>query len=242
MDELKVFSNEALGTIRITEVNGLPYFISSDITAALGYSNSSEAILRHVDADDRDIVKYDTLVGGIQSVSVINESGLYSLIIGSKLPKAKEFKHWVTSEVLPSIRQNGGYISNQESMTSEQILASAVILAQNIIASKDKLIADMKPKADFFDAVADSKTAIPMDQVAKVLDCGLGRNKIFELLRNNSILQYNNIPYQKYVDLGYFRVVEQSYVKPTGENCVNTKTLVFQRGLDFIRRQIKKGE
>jgi len=96
--------------------------------------------------------------------------------------------------------------------------------------------------ADFFDAVADSKTAIPMDQVAKVLDCGLGRNKIFELLRNNSILQYNNIPYQKYVDLGYFRVVEQSYVKPTGENCVNTKTLVFQRGLDFIRKQIKKGE
>jgi len=126
--------------------------------------------------------------------------------------------------------------------TPEQVMSRALRIADKTINRLTSTIADMKPKADFFDAVADSKTAIPMDQVAKVLDCGLGRNKIFELLRNNSILQYNNIPYQKYVDLGYFRVVEQSYVKPTGENCVNTKTLVFQRGLDFIRKQIKKGE
>lgn len=241
MDELKVFSNEEFGNIRTVIIDNLIWFIGSEITEKLNYQNGSRDIDRHVASEDR---RLESLFDGTQNrnMTIINESGLYSLIIGSTMPKAKEFKRWITSEVLPSIRTNGGYISNQESMTSEQILASAVILAQNIIASKDKLITDMKPKADFFDAVADSKTAIPMDQVAKVLDCGLGRNKIFELLRNNSILQYNNIPYQKYVDLGYFRVVEQSYVKPTGENCVNTKTLVFQRGLDFIRKQIKKGE
>lgn len=241
MDELKVFSNEEFGNIRTVIIDNLIWFIGSEITEKLNYQNGSRDIDRHVASEDR---RLESLFDGTQNrnMTIINESGLYSLIIGSTMPKAKEFKRWITSEVLPSIRTNGGYISNQESMTSEQILASAVILAQNIIASKDKLIADMKPKADFFDAVADSKTAIPMDQVAKVLDCGIGRNKIFELLRNNSILQYNNIPYQKYVDLGYFRVVEQSYVKPTGENCVNTKTLVFQRGLDFIRKQIKKGE
>lgn len=241
MDELKVFSNEEFGNIRTVIIDNLIWFIGSEITEKLNYQNGSRDIDRHVASEDR---RLESLFDGTQNrnMTIINESGLYSLIIGSTMPKAKEFKRWITSEVLPSIRTNGGYISNQESMTSEQILASAVILAQNIIASKDRLIADMKPKADFFDAVADSKTAIPMDQVAKVLDCGLGRNKIFELLRNNSILQYNNIPYQKYVDLGYFRVVEQSYVKPTGENCVNTKTLVFQRGLNFIRKQIKKGE
>lgn len=126
--------------------------------------------------------------------------------------------------------------------TPEQVMSRALRLADKTINGLTATIAYMKPKADFFDAVADSKTAIPMDQVAKVLDCGLGRNKIFELLRNNSILQYNNIPYQKYVDLGYFRVVEQSFSKPNGEKCVSTKTLVFQRGLDFIRKQIKKGE
>lgn len=151
---------------------------------------------------------------------------------------AKRFKRWITSEVLPSIRHNGGYIANQENMTPEQIVANALIVAQNIIQQKDKQIADMKPKAEFFDAVADSKTAISMNEVAKVLAIkGFGRNNLFEFLRNEKILDRYNVPYQRYVDAGWFRVIEQKYMK-NGEQQVTTKTLVYQKGVDGIRKKI----
>lgn len=119
--------------------------------------------------------------------------------------------------------------------TGQNLLALAVIEAQRVIEQKDKQIIEMKPKADFFDAVADSKTAIAMDQVAKVLGC-IGRNKLFEVLRDNQILMSDNLPYQKYIDSGWFRVVEQKYQKPNGDICVNTKTLVYQKGVDRIRK------
>ena len=171
---------------------------------------------------------------------VINESGLYSLVISSKLPNAKKFKKWVTSEVLPSIRKNGGYIANQEQMTPEQIVANALIVAKNIISQKDRKIEEMKPKAEFFDAVADSKTAISMNEVAKVLNIkGYGRNKLFEYLRDNKVLDRWNVPYQKYVDNGWFRVIEQHYQK-NGEPIVTTKTLVYQKGVDGIRKMIER--
>jgi phage antirepressor YoqD-like protein len=140
--------------------------------------------------------------------------------------------------VLPSIRQNGGYIANQENMTPEQIVANALIVAQNIIEQKNKQIEEMKPKAEFFDAVADSKTAISMNEVAKVLAIkGYGRNNLFEFLRNEKILDRYNVPYQRYVDLGWFRVIEQKYMK-NGEQQVTTKTLVYQKGVDGIRKKI----
>ena len=141
---------------------------------------------------------------------------------------------------MPSIRKNGGYIANQENLTPEQIVANALIVAQNIILQKEKQIEEMKPKAEFFDAVADSKTAISMNQVAKVLDIkGYGRNNLFEFLRNQGILDRFNVPYQRYVDCGWFRVIEQKYMK-NGEPQVSTKTLVYQKGVEAIRRKILK--
>lgn len=123
--------------------------------------------------------------------------------------------------------------------TPEQIFARALKMADKVIQQKDKLIEEMKPKAEFFDAVASSKTAIPMDQVAKVIGKkGIGRNKLFEILREKKVLMNNNTPYQKFVDAGYFRVVEQKYTKPNGEININIKTLVYQRGVDFIRKLI----
>lgn len=126
--------------------------------------------------------------------------------------------------------------------TPEQVMARALKVADQTIASLTLTVAEMKPKADFFDAVADSKSAIPMNEVAKVLGVhGYGRNNLFEFLRNDGILDRNNIPYQRYVDNGWFRVIEQAYTK-NGEKHINFKTLVYQKGVDAIRKRISKGE
>lgn len=126
--------------------------------------------------------------------------------------------------------------------TPEQVMARALKLADKTIANLTLTVAEMKPKAEFFDAVADSKSAIPMNEVAKVLNIkGYGRNNLFEFLREQGILDRNNIPYQRHVDNGWFRVIEQSYMK-NGERCINFKTLVYQKGVDGIRKRLLKGE
>ena len=124
--------------------------------------------------------------------------------------------------------------------TPEQIMARALKVADQTIAGLKQKVLEMKPKADFFDAVTDSKEAIPIGDVAKILDMGIGRNRLFEFLRDEKILMSNNQPYQKYIDAGYFRVIEQKYEK-NGDVCINIKTLVFQKGVDFIRRKLQKG-
>jgi phage antirepressor YoqD-like protein len=120
-------------------------------------------------------------------------------------------------------------------------MARALKVADQTIASLNQKVLEMKPKAEFFDAVTDSKQAIEMGQVAKVLDMGIGRNKLFEFLRAEKILMGNNQPYQRYIDEGYFRVVEQKFTKENGETMINIKTLVFQKGVNFIRKRLEKG-
>lgn len=239
MENLQIFSNPDFGSIRTVIIDNEPWFVGKDVAEALGYKDSFGALKKHVDVEDKQNCQNDSFETP-RGMTIVNESGLYSLILSSKLPNAKKFKHWVTSEVLPSIRKNGGYIANQESLTPEQIVANALIVAQNIISQKDKQIMEMKPKADFFDAVADSKTAISMNDVAKVLSIkGMGRNNLFEFLRNEGILDKFNVPYQRYVDCGWFRVIEQKYMR-NGEPCVSTKTLVYQKGVDAIRKKIER--
>ena len=166
---------------------------------------------------------------------IINESGLYSLILGSKLPEAKKFKHWVTSEVLPKIRQTGGFNLPQSFSEALQLAADQAKQIELLEKKNNELI----PKAEFFDAVTDSKTAISIGETAKVLDAGIGQNKLFAFLRDNNILKSDNTPYQRYIDMGYFRVVEQKY-EVHGEIKISIKTLVFQKGIDFIRRLLNK--
>lgn len=144
-NEIKIFENPDFGKVRTMEIDGEPYFVGKDVTEILGYTNASKAITDHVDSDDKGITNCYTL-GGNQNLIIINESGLYSLILSSKLPKAKEFKRWVTSEVLPTIRKTGGYISNSELMVStyfgnlpveQQTLVKG--LFDNIIAQQTKI-------------------------------------------------------------------------------------------------------
>lgn len=243
-NEIQIFENVEFGKVRTMVINDEPWFVGKDVATILGYANPNEAIQDHIDDDDK--LNSKTLFSpaldlGQRGGWLINESGLYSLILSSKLPAAKKFKRWVTSEVLPSIRRTGSFFV-QPKFNVPTTFAEALRLAadqQEKIEEQAKLLEEQKPKVEFFDTVADSKTAISMNDVAKVLGIkGMGRNNLFEFLRNEKILMSNNVPFQIYVDRGYFRVIEQKYMK-NGEPCMNTKTLVYQKGVDFISKTIK---
>ena len=248
MNELKVFDSPEFGQVRTIVINSEPWFVGKDVAVALGYSDTADAVRSHVDNDDRmggqntDPYILDSM-GRKQYPVFINESGVYSLVFGSKLPNAKKFKHWVTSEVLPSIRKHGMYAVDELIANPELAIRAFTALKEE--REKNKALQEdnerMKPKAEFFDAVTDSKDAIDMGQVAKVLNYPrIGRNKLFEILRDNGILQQNNQPYQKYIDCGYFRVIEQKYEARPGEIRINIKTLVFQKGIDYIKKLLDK--
>ena len=133
MDDIKIFKNEEFGEVRTLVVNNEPWFVGNDVARILGYSQTAKAVREHVDADDKGVSVLDT-PGGNQQVTIISESGLYSLILSSKLPTAKQFKHWVTSEVLPAIRKTGGYMISKADDTPELIMARALQIANDTIA------------------------------------------------------------------------------------------------------------
>lgn len=138
MNELKIFQNPEFGAVRTIIVDDEIWFVGNDVARALGYQKPDQAVRTNVSDEDSTLVGVSDSNNHTQKMKVINESGLYDLVFASRLPSAKRFRHWVTSEVLPSIRKNGGYIQNQEELTPEQIVANALIVAQNIIKDKDK--------------------------------------------------------------------------------------------------------
>lgn len=234
MNEIQIFKNEDFGEIRTIEINGDPWFVGKEVAEKLGYSNTRDALLRHVDDEDKDTVVIPDGIGN-PNQTIINESGLYSLVLSSKLESARKFKRWITSEVIPQIRKTGSY--HIPKTYAEALRALADEAEKREALQKQNQL--MQPKAEFFDAVTDSKTAIPIGDVAKILDIGIGRNKLFEFLRDKNILTSDNRPYQRYIDAGYFRVIEQKY-EVNGEVRINIKTLVFQKGIDWIRKQLVK--
>lgn len=181
MNDLQIFKNEEFGEIRTVDINGEIYFVGKDVAAALGYQAERNAIAAHVDEDDK-MTHRISASGQNRDMTIINESGLYSLILSSGLENAKKFKKWITSEVIPSIRKNGGYLANQENMTPEQIVANALIVANNIIAAKDKQIEEMTPKADYFDALVDRKLNTSIRDTAKEL--GIGERYFVQFLKD----------------------------------------------------------
>jgi len=239
VEQLKVFENPEFGQVRTVTINNEPYFVGTDVATILGYAKTQNAIATHIDKDDALKQGITDSLGRLQVTTVINETRLYALILGSKLENAKRFKKWLTSEVLPSIRKHGMYATDELINNPDLLIAVATQLKeerQARVQAEQKII-EMKPKAEFFDTVADSKDAIEIGQVAKLIG-SIGRNRLFELLRDKRVLMNNNQPYQKYIDNGYFRVVEQKYTKPNGDTCINIKTLVYQRGVDYIRKLI----
>ena len=242
-NKIRVFENQEFGKVRTLELNNEPWFVGKDIASVLQYERTTKAVVDHVDDDDRKMIdgKTQSQIGielGQRGGWLINESGLYSLILSSKIPTAKKFKRWVTSEVLPSIRKNGGYIAGQETLSDEELMAKALMVAQRTIENKNKQIAEMKPKVDFYNDVTGSTDTIDIAGVAKVLNVpNMGRNKLFAFLREKKILNNRNEPYQCFVDKGYFRQVESKW-EHEGTIHINLKTVVFQKGLDFIHKLV----
>lgn len=228
---LSIFNYSGI-QIRTIEKDGEPWFVARDVATILGYARPRDAVSQHC----KGAVKHRLpSISGEQETTIIPERDMYRLIMSSKLPSAERFENWVVSEVLPSIRKTGTY-----SMNPQELIARAVIEAHKMIGTQTALIAEMKPKADFFDTVTGCNDAVDLGTVAKVLNCGIGRTRLFEALRNKKILQNNNQPYQKFIDSGYFRVIESSYSKPDGSTHISFKTVVYQKGVDYIRRHLQE--
>lgn len=228
MNEVQLFNFES-HEVRSLLLNNEPWFVGKDVAEALGYSKARNAIATHIDSEDKKDAPIQGTLGGVQEMTVINESGLYSLVLSSKLPSAKKFKRWVTSEVLPALRKTGQY--QVKELSGQELMAKALIEAQNVLAAKDKVIEEMKPKALFADAVATSHTSILVGELAKILKqngIDMGQKRLFAWLREKGYLIKRqgtdyNMPTQKAMELGLFEIKEGSYVNGSGVN-ITTKT------------------
>ena len=236
MDNIKIFSNNEFGDIRTSTINGEIWFVGKDVSDALGYTNASKALSDHVDSSDK--LNNESLSSlGQRGGWLINESGLYSLVLGSKLESAKKFKHWVTSEVLPTLRKTGSYGMPQ----GKELLALAVIEAQKTIEEKDKEIERMRPKEVFADAVASSKDSILIGELAKLIcqnGYSVGQNRLFTWMRDNGYLMVQgasrNIPKQRYVEQGLFEIKESSIANPDGSVRLIKTTKVTAKGQQYF--------
>lgn len=251
MNNLQIFDSPDFGQIRTIQQNGEPWFVGKDVADILGYQNGSRDVNRHVDEDDRQNYQNGTFESN-RGLTIINESGLYSLILSSKMPKAKEFKRWVTSEVIPAIRKTGGYIAGSENMTDAELMAKAVLVAQSTIQQRDQRIKELesdvaaaKPKVLFADAVSASDSTILIGDLAKILKqngYNTGQKRLFQWLRENGYLikrrgaDYNS-PTQSAMEMGLFAVKESTVICPDGHTKVNKTTKVTGKGqVYFINR------
>lgn len=242
MDELKLFNFEN-HEVRTTLINDEPWFVGKDVADCLGYANPRKAIADHVDDEDKGVTKCDTL-GGVQNLAVINESGLYSLILSSKLESAKRFKRWVTSEVLPQIRKSGAYLTDEKAYDithNPNSLADLLLQAGEQLKKKDIVINEMKPKALFADAVASSHTSILVGDLAKLIKQNgydIGQNRLFAWMKDNGYLikggDRKNMPTQKSMELGLFEVKERTIANPDGSVRITRTPKVTGKGQQYF--------
>lgn len=251
MNELQTFTSAAFGSVRIIDKGGQPWFVGKDVADILGYSNSSKAIPQHVDEEDRQKQNLPTAQNGklVAASWLINESGLYSLILSSKMPKAKAFKRWITSEVIPAIRKTGGYIAGSENMTDAEIMAKAVLVAQSTIRQRDQRIKELesdvaaaKPKVLFADAVSASDSTILIGDLAKILKQNghpIGQKRLFNWMREQGYLikrqgaDYNS-PTQRAMEMGLFKIKETAISHSDGHVSVSKTTKVTGKGQQYF--------
>ncbi len=256
MNELKIFENEQFGKVRAVKINEEPWFVGKDVAAALGYGQGkslANAVANHVDAEDKGVTELMT-PGGKQKMTVINESGLYSLVMSSKLETAKAFKRWVTSEVLPSIRKHGAYVTP---LTLEQMIADPETTIQILTSLKEereqriKLEAEArqnKPKVLFADTVTASDDCVLVGTLAKMMrqsGTQIGQNRLFALLRKDGFLMQSgeryNLPTQKAMEMGLFKIKESTVTSADGTvRLVQTPVVTGKGQQYFINRYAKK--
>ena len=256
MDNLQIFKNEEFGQVRVMLINNEPYFVGKDVAEILGYADSSSAVSKNVDSDDKTTLLLQQDGSNYKSkTTIINESGLYSLILSSKLPTAKKFKKWVTSEVLPSIRKHGAYMTNEtleEALTSPDFLIKLATELKKEKEQRQALEKEQKknaPKVLFADAVSGSNTSILIGDFAKILKQNgvkTGQNKLFSWLRENNYLikrrgQSYNMPTQKSMDLGLFEIKEKTITKSDGDTIITMTAKITGKGQTyFMNKFIKK--
>lgn len=256
MDGIKTFTNKEFGTVRTIVKDGEPWFVGKDVAEILGYSNTKKALADHVDKEDKmqgDGVTIRDPMGRTQHPTVVNESGLYSLVISSKLPKAKTFKRWVTSEVLPTIRKTGGYVANDE-MFINTYLPNADAQTRELfrlnlstIRQLNNKIEQDKPLVDFASHIQTSEDCISMNDMAKLATKNgikIGRTRLFNFLREKKVLGckdgHKNMPYQRYIDTQpWFQLKESSYIQ-NGEVRIGLTPMVTPKGQSGIIRMLRK--
>ena len=256
MTDLQIFDSPEFGAIRTIEKDGEPWFVGKDVAAALGYKEPTKAAREKVDDDDKGVSKIDT-PSGIQEMTIINESGLYSLVLSSKLPTAKKFKRWVTNEVIPSIRKHGAYMTPE---TLEKVLLSPdtlMQLAQNLKDEQEKRkaleaqIESQKPAVLFTGAVETSKTSILIGELAKMLKqngINIGQNRLFAWMREKGYLIKRkgtdyNMPTQRSMDMGLFEIKETTINNPDGSIKISKTPKVTGKGqVYFINLFLNKEE
>lgn len=244
-NEMMIFENPEFGRIRtVKDEKGEPWFVGKDVAEVLGYSNSRDALRKHVDEEDKTTVAIrDTGSNYKSNAVIINESGLYSLILQSKLSKAREFKRWVTSEVLPQIRKTGGYIPLKAEDDEKTIMAKAMEIMNRTLAQKDELIEAQKPKVAFANAVTTGDGCILISEMAKLLTRNgyvTGRTRFFRWLRENGyIFKKSTEPIQKWVEMGIFATsVTMIHTNHGAEERVTTK--VTGKGQEYFLSKLRK--
>lgn len=247
MNEMMVFNNPEFGSVRTVCIDGEPWLVGKDVAEILGYKETAKAIRTHVDDDDKGVSILDT-PGGKQQYIVINESGFYSLVLSSKLPTAKKFKRWVTAEVLPTIRKTGGYVANEDVFAetylpfADEPIKQLFRIQCRVINQLNERIRKDEPKVKFADHVGDSTNLIDVNKMAKLCaDHGIriGRNRLFAWMRSRGILMGGNIPYQEYIENGYFRVKESVY-ETNGQKRTYQQTFVTGKGQQYILSRLMR--
>ena len=241
MNEMQIFKNREFGTIRtISNEQGEALFCAKDVCDALGYKQTHKAVERHVDKGDG-MKRPTPTASGIQTMLYINESGLYALILSSKLESVRRFKHWVTSEVLPSIRKQGGYIVARPHESDEVILARALQIMQATLQRRDEQIAQLKPRADYADHVLDSISCFTVTQIGKELNMtGHDLNRLLCEMRIQYVQSGQYLLYADYARQGLAKNRSFEYHTSDGELRTKTYLVWTERGRDFIHRLINK--
>lgn len=240
MNKLEVFEFEGNKVRTQIDQDGNVWFRVKDVCEVLGVKNYRDVVSK-LEKDDVDLIDTIDSLGRTQSVRYTNESGLYDIVLQSRKPEARKFRRWVTSEVLPSIRKTGSYnLSSQTPALPTNFKEALLMLvaAEEEKEALNKELVQLQPKGEFYDSVMSSEKCIDMKAVAKVLNCGMGRNKLFELLRNKNILDGGNEPYQRFVDQGLFEVDLISIVINGAED-IKTKTVVTPKGVEYISKLVK---
>ena len=247
--ELQVYKNAEFGSVRTTTIGGQPYFVGKDVADILGYANTRKALIDHIDDEDKDDVTIRDAIGRNQTMTAINESGLYSLILSSKMPNAKKFKRWVTNEVLPAIRKHGLYATDDLIANPDLAIAAFTALKEEREKNKELMaavaigqqqIAEMKPKATYYDVVLKCRDAVNISVIAK--DYGWSAMRMNEYLHEKGI-QFKQgdiwLLYQKYAPNGYTKTNTHIYEDSKGIQHTKVHTKWTQKGRLFIYEQLK---